>query len=761
MLSAKGKSSHSLFDPLTVLTANFTRDQDYGNSILKKHAKVMAEKGCESCSRWQEHFYREHMDVSRIRFFKILTEDCSHGISIPEKVAERLSGEITKGFNLKAPSGKTWCVGIEKVADELLLMSGWEDFAKAHELQENDLLFFSCKGNSNGICSFDVLIFDASGCEKLSCFFISKKYSYICKHFNNTDSQNAEQYLSSDCEDTNTPPYLLGSPHKDSTSKKLSGKTKTNPSTSTGKEPEDPNSSRCHVKHEMIEEEESDDDEHTDDEHDDYSYSRFASYLNSKERKQIFSLVSLQPGNPVFVTVLKTANIRRKSLLVVPSGFADEHLDSRSHEIVLIIPNKKEKWYVKYYHGNNTRGFICHRWFKFIRENRLQDGYICIFELMKGAKRVTMTVHVIGKVDNRNVCGALYDAGEVMADKGCESCSKWQEHYYREHTDGSRICFFRLMTGDFAHRVSIPEKFAKNFNGQIIKGFNLKAFSGGTWHVDVEKVADEMFLVSGWEDFAKAHELKENDLLFFTCNGKGSCSFDVLIFDASGCEKMPDFFTSKKYNYMCKHFNNISGQNVEHCLLSDSDDTSTPSYMAGSHKAATSKKVNGKTKISPSKEPENVKQEMIEEEESDGDDEHVDYYYSRFANYLTSEEREEIFSLTSLQPGNPVFVTVLRTGHVHRKNILIVPAGFAANHLDRKSHEIMLVRPNRKEKWYAKYYHANNTRGFSGYGWIKFICKNKLQEGYVCIFELMKGAKRPTMTVHVISKINNRFVLLG
>uniref|UniRef100_I1R7K0 TF-B3 domain-containing protein n=1 Tax=Oryza glaberrima TaxID=4538 RepID=I1R7K0_ORYGL len=363
----------------------------------------MGEKGCESCREWQEHCYREHMDVSRIRFFRLMTGDFAHGISIPEKVADRFSGQITKGFNLKAPSGETWCVSVEKVADELILMSGWEDFAKAHELQENDLLFFTCNGRCNGSFSFDVLIFDASGCEKVSCFFIGKKNSI------GGQTQNAEQYHLSDSEDTSTPStFLVGSPHKASTSKKLNGKTKTNPNKddpfSTGKEPEDPNSSRSHVKHEMIEEEKSDDDdEHADYEHADYYYSRFANYLTGEEREEIFSLVSLQPGNPVFVTVLQAPQIHRKGLLIVPSGFAADHLDSRSQEILLMRPNKKEKWYVKYYHASTTRGFNCQRWIKFIRENRLREGYICIFELMKGARRVTMTVHVIGKVDDRFV----------------------------------------------------------------------------------------------------------------------------------------------------------------------------------------------------------------------------------------------------------------------------------------------------------------------------------------------------------------------
>ena len=40
----------------------------------------MVEKGCESCREWQERCYWEHMDVTKIRFFKFMTGDFARGI---------------------------------------------------------------------------------------------------------------------------------------------------------------------------------------------------------------------------------------------------------------------------------------------------------------------------------------------------------------------------------------------------------------------------------------------------------------------------------------------------------------------------------------------------------------------------------------------------------------------------------------------------------------------------------------------------------
>ncbi|XP_048528448.1 B3 domain-containing protein Os12g0592300-like [Triticum urartu] len=379
-------------------------------------------------------------------------------------------------------------------------------------------------------------------------------------------------------------------------------------------------------------------------------------------------------------------------------------------------------------------------------------------------------IHGFGALatDEASCTSAMVVAGELMVDgKGrCGRCREWQEHYYWEHMeDVSKISFFKFMTGDFQQRISIPEKIANNFIGKITNGgFTLKAPSGEEWRVGVEKIADELFFMPGWVEFARAHELQENDLLFFKCSGNGS--FDVLIFDAGGCEKVSCFFASKKGTNMRKQFDNIVCQHgEEHCILSDSNDTSMPlsQLVRSTHKASTSKKPRKETE-SPKNNNCFLKNEAVEEEE-ESDNHHTEsdyYYYSRFANCLSEDDREEIFGLASIQLGNPVYVAVLQKTHVRRtNNFLIVPSKFAADHLEGRSHEMLLLRPNRKEKWYLKYYHGSVTRGFNCRRWSKFVRDNRLREGYVCVFELMKGARKATMTVHVLRKVDDKFVLLG
>jgi hypothetical protein len=93
--------------------------------------------------------------------------------------------------------------------------------------------------------------------------------------------------------------------------------------------------------------------------------------------------------------------------------------------------------------------------------------------------------------------------------------------------------------------------------------------------------------------------------------------------------------------------------------------------------------------------------------------------------------------------------------------VQIIPCRFAADHLDKRSHDIILHRPNRKGKWLVSYYYSCYMRSFQNLAFFKFVRDNKLCEGDICVFELMKGKRRVTMAVHVIRKASDRFILVG
>ncbi|CAN6343570.1 unnamed protein product [Urochloa humidicola] len=236
--------------------------------------------------------------------------------------------------------------------------------------------------------------------------------------------------------------------------------------------------------------------------------------------------------------------------------------------------------------------------------------------------------------------------------------------------------------------------------------------------------------------------------------------------EASGCEKVSSLFGNRISPEMCKHVNDTRGQHAERYSLNDSEDTTTPSQQIGSYQNASSKKSHGKTKPSESESPNTsnfvVKHSAIGEEDSDDEYANSNIYYSVCANRLRDDEKVEIIGLTSIRLNNPAFVTILMKKHIQRRNnALVIPSRFAADHLEERAHGIILRRPNSKEKWPVRYYYSHHMRSFQNLAFFKFVNDNKLQEGDICVFELMKGKRRVTMTIHVIRKANGRFSLVG
>ncbi|XP_024312585.1 LOW QUALITY PROTEIN: B3 domain-containing protein Os03g0622100-like [Brachypodium distachyon] len=121
--------------------------------------------------------------------------------------------------------------------------------------------------------------------------------------------------------------------------------------------------------------------------------------------------------------------------------------------------------------------------------------------------------------------------------KNCEFCTEWQEHWYWSHMADENKHFFKFMVGDFTESMSIPDEFAKNFNGHISEEVNLKFPSGKSWSIEVASdTGDAVLLRSGWKEFVSAHSIEQGDCLLFK-KYSGPSSFDVLMLDSNGCEK--------------------------------------------------------------------------------------------------------------------------------------------------------------------------------------------------------------------------------
>ncbi|OEL37649.1 B3 domain-containing protein [Dichanthelium oligosanthes] len=402
-------------------------------------------------------------------------------------------------------------------------------------------------------------------------------------------------------------------------------------------------------------------------------------------------------------------------------------------------------------------------------------------------KKVEEKVRAIHSEIPTHVCvmtkSNVYGRSRCMnMDKNCKICMEWQEHCYWSHMADDKKHFFKPMVGDFTETMSIPARFANNFNGHISEVVSLKSPSGKTWSIGVANDTDVVVLQSGWKEFVSAHSIAEGNYLLFKYTGVSS--FDVLIFDSSGCEKTSPHF-AKNHGYEriegsagvegARHDSHKfkAGKDCTPQLVPSGDDEDDDDDdMELAVLKNTSRSIPKPCKLKHYLDIEQAHcQVKIDEDDLEVDEgdapAKTGYYFCKngpvSGYHLTEEDREEISSIRiPAQSTNPVFVQVMHPSHVRGKKsgVVAISSEFAAKYLGATRGDIILRRASSKGKWHVRYNINKFCRGLTGRGWCGFVGDNGLLDHDVCLFELMMGKQRPTMTVHVMRKVRGRFVLL-
>ncbi|XP_044511039.1 B3 domain-containing protein Os01g0723500-like isoform X2 [Mangifera indica] len=95
-------------------------------------------------------------------FFNVLIGDFSKQLPIPPAFLKYFKGNSVGNCVLRSPTGKFWCVKMEKNVSGTCFGSGWLDFVKDHSLEVGDFMVFKYYGKS----MFTVKIYDKTNCEK-------------------------------------------------------------------------------------------------------------------------------------------------------------------------------------------------------------------------------------------------------------------------------------------------------------------------------------------------------------------------------------------------------------------------------------------------------------------------------------------------------------------------------------------------------------------------------------------------------------------
>lgn len=110
---------------------------------------------------------------------------------------------------------------------------------------------------------------------------------------------------------------------------------------------------------------------------------------------------------------------------------------------------------------------------------------------------------------------------------------------------------------------------------------------------------------------------------------------------------------------------------------------------------------------------------------------------SKATRLVTAEARKMSIQASEMfEPDGPFCRVVMRPSFVHGKRILHLPSSFARKHLKDLSGDIKLQFPDGKQ-WPVRPI-FNRGKAKISRGWRKFVMDNSLEEGDVCIFELVE-----------------------
>ena len=128
--------------------------------------------------------------------------------------------------------------------------------------------------------------------------------------------------------------------------------------------------------------------------HPGYVVARSIKLTRKQKRKIEERIQAIRPEIKIFVSVLQ----RSSYSLYIEQGYADCHLPREDQIMRLRLPGKNDTWKAKLYVGDKVNGkfnALRRGWKKLVKDNKLQEGDMCLFELLKNEEELTMNVHII------------------------------------------------------------------------------------------------------------------------------------------------------------------------------------------------------------------------------------------------------------------------------------------------------------------------------------------------------------------------------
>ncbi|CAL1396446.1 unnamed protein product [Linum trigynum] len=306
------------------------------------------------------------MDTPIPSFFRIILPSMleKKKLKLPLKFVKMHGAELASTAALTSPNGRVWKVGVEKVTrdnEEIWLGDGWAEFVAHHSILAGFFVVFEYQV---GRSAFTVSIFDFTTC--------SIDYPKIEQFDEETGSPHCIVISSDeegDCEPRarnklRSRRRQTADPMTPEIKETLEFLEATGIATSSG----------FHHRLPMI-------------------------YRLCK--KGIEEAIACKPEDrPCFIAVLNSNHIRGSTRTIIPTRFGREHKIQRSCSRSGILEvcngeNAGEQWKVELArNGSGQDMFMGKGWVKFMEDNNLGEGDVCLFQLLSSEDPVKMDVSI-------------------------------------------------------------------------------------------------------------------------------------------------------------------------------------------------------------------------------------------------------------------------------------------------------------------------------------------------------------------------------
>ncbi|XP_058006817.1 B3 domain-containing transcription factor VRN1 [Hevea brasiliensis] len=455
--------------------------------------------------------------ATKPHFFKIILDDTirSRKLGIPRRFVRRYGSELSSPVFLKVPSGAKWQVQLVKCNGEIWLENGWQEFVEYYSLVFGYFLIFEFEQN----CHFNVFVFDKSASE-------------IDYPFNITNAYDEEPNLEEECPDPEIEEtendvgveilgYSLRSPKTKAKSplpfpqphKKIKLE---NPTENTKSHWPTGQSEAKRSKEGMSNEKRSLD-----------GVAGRKQPLTAEEKANALhnAGTKFKSGNPYFMIAMQPSYLHR---LRIPASFMRDYFNKNSGSVALITEDG-ETWSVDFSYtlcNGRASATLRHGWKKFVEENHLEVGDVCVFELINRIA-IRFKVGIFRHIKDANSSLSL-DAGtsKQLKDEESSCCRQFNPGNSCSKAFGAIEAAKKFTSVNPFFKVIINSCYLENSLVYVPLNLVAKSTKQGTnkvmlqvenrrWSVKLFRYPAKAMISDGWRSFARENSLKVGDVCIF------------------------------------------------------------------------------------------------------------------------------------------------------------------------------------------------------------------------------------------------------